>query len=75
MRSDRSSERHAEGHVDRPESESPEGGVLHDGRERMGDRVAEQRVDARRPVDHRTVPATRLITPPMSSCSSAKVAR
>ena len=65
----------AEGDVDRPEPERAEGGVLHDGREGVRDRVAEEREDAGGAVDHRTVPATRLTTPPISSCSSSKVVR
>ena len=60
-----------EGDVDRPESEDPKRGVLHGRRERMRDGIAQDGEDARRAVDHRTVPATRLTTVPMSSCSSA----
>ena len=65
----------AEGDVDRPESEGAEGGVLHGGREGVRDRVAEEGEDAGAAVDHRTMPATRLTTLPIRSCSSAKVAR
>ena len=42
------------------------------GRERVRDRVAQEGEDARGAVDHRTVPATRLTTAPISSCSSAR---
>ena len=70
-----SSGRAAERDVHRPQSEDAECGVVHGRGERMRDRVAQDGEDARRAVDHRTVPATRLTTAPMSSCSSAKVAR
>jgi hypothetical protein len=48
---------------------------VHGGRKRVGDRVAEEREDARAAVDHRTGPATRLTTPPTNSWSSSKVLR
>jgi hypothetical protein len=41
----------------------------------MRDRIAKNGEDAGRTADHRTVPATRLTTPLISSCSSSYVAR
>ena len=54
--------RAAERDVDRGEPEDPKGGVLHGRGERVRDRIAQDGEDARRAVDHRTVPATRLTT-------------
>lgn len=56
-----------EGDIYRRKTQRSEGGVMHDGRERMRDRLAENREDASGAVDHRTVPATRLTTPLISS--------
>jgi hypothetical protein len=49
--------------------------VVHGGREGVGDGIAQEREDPRAAVDHRTVPATRLTTPPIKSWSSSKVLR
>ena len=65
----------AEGHVHGVQPQGAEGGVVHDRRERMRDGIAEDGEDARAADDHRTVPATRLTTLPISSCNSANVAR
>ncbi len=65
----------AEGDVDRPQAERAERGVLHGGGEGVRDRVAEQGEDPGVAVDHRTMPATRLTTMPISSWSSPKVVR
>ena len=54
-----------------PAAQGPERGVLHGGRKGMRDRIAQEREDARAAVDHRTVPASRLMTAPISSSSSA----
>ena len=64
-----------QGDVNRLQAQGSQGGVLHERRERVGDWIAQNGEDAGRPVDHRTVPATRLTTSLISSCSSSYVAR
>jgi hypothetical protein len=63
------------GDVNRFQAQGLESGVLHERREGMRDWVAQYGEDAGRTAYHRMVPATRLTTPLISSCSSSYVAR